>query len=138
MKGDAFVDPTAALRFVLSSLTAVPGDGSNNNALLTDAARRLLQQLQGPSSGSSSRSNSRSRTNEINAINNNSHNGEVDGSHDTMKSAMTGLSSMTDSESNVMRTTATVVVEKLRDRLVERLQPLKQQQSSPQRRGAFP
>ena len=145
MKGDAFVDPSAALRFVLSSLVALPGDGNgnNNHALLTDGARRLLQQLQGSSSdgrSSSSRSSNKNRMNENDTSHNPSNNGVDEGinsgSHNTMKSAMTGLSTMTESESNVMKSTATVVAEKLRDRLVDRLQPLKQQ-SSPLRRGGL-
>ena len=137
VKGDAFVDPTAALRFVLSSLVAVPSDGNgNNNALLTDGARRLLQQLQGSSSdGRSSTNRGRNLLSETDVSHSSNHNGE-DAGHNTMKNAMSGFSSMTESESDVMKTTATVVAEKLRDRLVERLQPLKQQSSS-QRRGVF-
>ena len=162
VKGDAFVDPSAALRFLLSAVAAAPapaagsssgGSGGGSGGLsasgLTGAAQQLLKRLQPPAAATAAMvpaAGASSNTVKVRPVSlpapspaaprslgtplilrpsPSFHPSRLSFTSLSQQGLADGLSGMTPEESEALRQTAAAVTDRLRDRLVERLQPLK-------------
>lgn len=148
VKGDALLDPQAALRVILG-ITSSKSIGQMSNPIVTDISKTILNALSSsrgvmkPSSTPAVVSLvsaspdaidpiAESTTHQINSTETQKEGnnipalspGKVYNSDDGLSSVTDGLSDLTTMEQEALRVTTTIVFERLRNRIVGRLQPL--------------
>ena len=153
VKGDALLDPQAALRVILG-ITSSKSVGQISNPLVTDISKSILNALSASRVSANAQSNSAAtvslvasspvapvessdiavegvvhQINDLEEQSSTSHipalsPGKVFNSDDGLSSVTDGLSDLTVSEQDALKATATIVFNRLREKIVGRLQPL--------------
>lgn len=129
VKGDALLDPAAALRVILG-ITSSKSVAQMSNPIVSDISKSILNALsanrasRAPTTMGSvtmaSNTDGAVMSAEIPALNPTKEYNSDDG----LNNVADGLSDLNDSEQEALKATATIVFEKLRERIVARLQPL--------------